>query len=672
VFKKEYLVSLKHKVWASALIALFCGGYAQAQQSTAKGNLADKSIEDLMNIEVTSASKKAEKLSGAPAAIFVITGDDIRRGGFSSIPDALRMAPGLHVSQQSAHVWIVAARGFSSLFNAEMLVLIDGRLVYAPAFGGVWWDVQDPPLEDIERIEVIRGPGGTLWGADAVNGVINIITKESSKTQGAQVATSAGADEGYAARARYGGKFGDNLTYRAYGTSNDWLPTVNANGAENYDAWGITQGGGRLDWHATQKDTITFDGQGYSGRTRDALTDFSPTAPPALLDFSSIMKGGHVLGRWRHKFNERSTTDVLGYCDWTFRSEHAFVESRNTCDVEFQNTYSLTARQTLTWGGAVLTTRGTEQYTFTTYFVPPLLPETTTSAFLQYDVDLVPDKLRVIAGSKFEHDSYTGFQYQPQIRAVWTPKPSHTLWAAVSRVVQTTTDADYSMRVQLEEVSNAPPTFLELVGNPDLKAVVAYAFESGYRYEWKQTFSLDAALYYNDYEGLVGSAAPGAPIINSSPFYIELPLLQVNLGSGQTHGVELYMKYTPIRRWTVSTGITELRGNSVAGLIVPAATNDPRQQLNVQSRFDLTRHVNFDAAYYYYDAIPFTLPPVNRVDVGLSSKPIRGFTFSAWGRNLQSERHQETAPFILPAGEIRRSVVFKLLWESNSDRATAR
>jgi iron complex outermembrane receptor protein len=184
-------------------------------------------IEDLMNVKVTSASKKAESLSAAPAAIFVITGDDIRRGGFSSVPDALRLAPGLHVAQQSAHVWIVAARGFSSIFNGRMLVLVDGRLVYTPLFGGVWWDVQDPPLEDIDRIEVIRGPGGTLWGANAVNGVINIITKESAKTQGALLSTFAGEDEGYAARLRYGGKVGDNLTYRIYGTSNDWLPSVN-------------------------------------------------------------------------------------------------------------------------------------------------------------------------------------------------------------------------------------------------------------------------------------------------------------------------------------------------------------------------------------------------------------------------------------------------------------
>ena len=229
--------------------ALSTGVAAQpSEQGSAKPvDLTSISIEDLVNIQVTSASKKAESLSTAPAAIFVITGEDIRRGGFSSVPDALRTVPGLYVVQQSSHVWLVTARGFSNEFNDKMLVLIDGRLVYSPTFGGVYWDVQDPPLEDIDRIEVIRGPGGTLWGANAVNGVINIITKEAAKTQGMLTASSAGVNEGYAARVRYGGKVGETFAYRIFGTSNDWLPTVDATGVQNYDAWSITQGGMRFD-----------------------------------------------------------------------------------------------------------------------------------------------------------------------------------------------------------------------------------------------------------------------------------------------------------------------------------------------------------------------------------------------------------------------------------------
>jgi len=631
-------------------------------------DLGNKSIEDLMNIEVTSASKKAESLSQAPAAIFVVTGEDIRRGGFSSIPDALRMVPGLHVAQQSSHVWLVSARGFSNLFNAKMLVLIDGRLAYTPTFGGVWWDVQDPPLEDIDRIEVIRGPGGALWGANAVNGVINIITKKAGKSQGALVTSSAGVNEGYMVRTRYGGKVGDRFAYRIYGTSNYWLPTLNASGAENSDTWNISQGGVRMDWSPSEKDTVTFDGQGYSGRIRDTTDLFRPTGPSTLVDSQSVIKGGHILGRWKHAFNSRSSTDMLGYCDWTARAITVWEEQRTICDIEFQHNYSLTDRQSLTWGGSIISTGLSSQTNFRFGISPPNRRTTTYSIFLQYDLVLVPDKFRLIAGSKFEHNDFTGFEYQPQMRAIWTPNKSHTVWAAISRAVRTPTLAETSGKLRVSQLSTAPLTFLDFIGNPASDSEVLHSYELGYRYEWRQEFSLDAALYYNGYDGLLGPTAPGNPVINPLPFFVDIPVTYTNAGGGQTHGLELYFSYIPIPRWTVSTGITELRGNSVSGLVVGATTNDPRHSVTFQSRLDLTQHINFDAGYYYSDAIPHTLPPVNRVDLGLSTKPINGFTFSVWGRNLQSSRHQEAAPFLLPAGEIRRSVVFKITWQSNADR----
>jgi iron complex outermembrane receptor protein len=394
-----------------------------AQQSGKHVALADRKtpqsmdliamrLEDLMNIKVTSASKKEENLFEAPAAVYVITGEDIRRGGFSSIPDALRTVPGLYVAQQSANIWIVAARGFAGTYNDKMLVLIDGRLVYSPTFGGVYWDVQDPPLEDIDRIEVIRGPGGTLWGANAVNGVINIITKDAAKTQGALVSTSAGVNEGYAARVRYGGKIGENFDYRIYGTSNDWLPTVDASGTENYDAWSISQGGARFDWQASDKETVAFDGQGYSGRVRAVAGIVTLVSmAPAPVNSSGVVKGGHVLGRWKHTFNDRSATEVLAYCDWSDRAEEYFSESRNLCDIQFQHNYSFAGRQSLTWGGSIMTTGQASASTFTLVVSPSQRRDTTYSGFLQYDIAVVPDKLRLIAGSKFEHNDYTGFEY---------------------------------------------------------------------------------------------------------------------------------------------------------------------------------------------------------------------------------------------------------------------
>jgi iron complex outermembrane recepter protein len=540
-------------------------------------DLTNTSIEDLMNMEVTSASKKSEAFLEAPAAIFVVTCEDIRRGGFSSVPDALRLVPGLRVAQQSSHVWLVSARGFSSLFNAKMLVLIDGRLAYTPTFGGVWWDVQDPPLEDIDRIEVIRGPGGTLWGANAVNGVINIITKETGKTQGALVASSAGVNEGYATRVRYGGTVGERFAYRIYGTGNYWLPSVNANGAERYDTWNIAQGGTRIDWAASEKDTITFDGQGYSGRIRESNEQFYPTPPTSVvLNSDSVVKGGHALGRWRHAFNKRSSTDLLGYCDWTTRTIGLWTEHRDLCDIEFEHNYSLSDRQSVNWGGAVMTTGLSSQPVFGFEVLPSYRRTITYSTFLQYELELVPDKFRVIGGSKFEHNDFTGFEYQPQIRAIWTPKKSHSVWAAVSRAVRTPSLAEISGKLRVSQLSTAPLTFLDFVYNPASHSEVLHSYELGYRYAWKQKFSLDAALYYNRYDGLLGPTTPGAPIINPAPFYIDVPLIYTNAGDGQTHGLELFLQYKPNRRWTLSTGITELRGNSVSGLVVAATAGDPR------------------------------------------------------------------------------------------------
>jgi len=353
---------------------------------------------------------------------------------------------------------------------------------------------------------------------------------------------------------------------------------------------------------------------------------------------------------------------VLGFCDWTDRVAVINTDYRNTCNVELQQNYAISARQALTMGGGILTTSDTWPPSFTIGLVPASQRDTTYSSFIQYDIFLVPDKLRLIAGSKFEHNGYTGFEYQPQIRAVWSPSPSNSLWAAYSRAVRTPAEIEQGLRDIESEVSSAPTTFVVIEGHPGVQSEILHASEFGYRFEWKKRFSADAAIYYNSYDRLAGLSA-GTPVINPSPLYVDLPLNVYNAGGGQTHGLELSLKYVPVRPWTVSAGITELRGTSVANAGYPAAAANPEHQLNVQSRFDLTRYLNLDAAYYYYDAIHDALPNVNRVDVGVSTRKIRGFIYSTWVRNLQQDRHVEAIPQTLLSGEIRRSAVFKLTWE---------
>ena len=665
------------RILAGAVIAgyLVCSSLVAAAQGTqnAPTDLSNASLEQLMQIEVTSASKKSETLSNAPAAIYVITGEAIRRGGFSSVPDALRMVPGLYVAQQSAHVWLVSARGFSNQFNYNMLVLVDGRVVYTPTFGGVYWDVQDPPLEDIDRIEVIRGPGGALWGANAVNGVINIITKSAAETQGPQASTSAGINEGYASRVHYGGAVGDAFHYRLYGTGNYWLPTGATAGGDSFDAWTISQGGVRFDWNLTAKDTLTFDGQGYSGRARDVAQIFTPTAPPSPADLVTVLKGGHVLARWKHEFNTHSSTDLLGYCDWTARVAALDSDFRDTCDVEFQQDFAISPRHSFIVGAGINTTGDDWPPTFTISMSSPHRRTTTFSGFVQYDFVLVPHTLRVIAGTKLEHNDYTGFEYQPQIRAVWTPDSSTTVWAAVSRAVGTPQRVDSDIVFRVAQLNPAPPplTFLRLDGSPQVLSSIVHAFELGYRYQWAPKFSVDAAIYYNHYSRLGGFVASGPPIVHVAPPFVDLPEVIQSIGRAQTHGLELSLNYVPIRRWTVSASITLLRGTSTSTSVLPAVASNPLQQYDLQSRFNLTRLLNFDSVWHHYDALRNQVPNLNRADVGVSTNPSHGFSFSIWGRNLQADHHSEAVSQTFLAGEIRRALVFKIVWEPHDQAPPA-
>jgi iron complex outermembrane recepter protein len=666
-------------------VTLFIANPARTQDKT---DVTGMSLEELMNIEVTSASKKAETLSQAAAAIFVITADDIRRGGFTSIPEALRMVPGLYVARINADWWSVSARGFSDYLNDKMLILIDGRSLYNPQFGGIDWDQYQIPMDQIERIEVIRGPGGTLWGANAVNGVINIVTKSAAETQGFAVDTSSGAEEGYTTSIRYGGNIGRQLSYRVYGKAEYWYPGLEPSGANAFDTWNMSQGGTRIDWTASKSDTITFDGRGYDGRVHDDSPFIAgPGAPQTTLLERFDVKGGDVLARWRHVFSERSSTDVLGYCQWGDRA-HVYEEQRNTCDLEFQHDYQFTPRHSLIWGASVLTTGSYKPPYFKTTYVPAGRRDTTVSGFAQYEVDIIPDRLRVIAGSKFEHNPFTGFEIQPQIRGVWALTKTHTLWGAVSRGVRVPTEFERDDVFQLAQVPGSVPTYLTLFGNPDLKSETLRAYEAGYRLDLSSYLSLDAEVFYNHYENLINVdllhiGAHGAPIVNSNPLYVEIPVPYQNLGPGQTHGAEIFARVKPISQWNLSLGVTELRGNTVnfGGSLNQPVANTPLHQFNVQSRLDLTRHLAFDSALYYYDGIPSDqgafvpsqdVPAHNRFDQGFSVHGISGLTFSVWGRDLTTDRHPENLPalFTTQGSYVRRSVVFSLMWDGKPKGST--
>ena len=296
----------KQALLGVTLLVLSVGGFAQQQ------DLSQLSLEDLMNTKVTSASKEPERLSGAPAAIYVLTAEDIRRGGFTTLPDALRMVPGLYVAQTNAHLWEVSARGFSDLSNNKMLVLVDGRSVYSQELGTVYWDTLDIPLENIERVEIIRGPGGTLWGANAVNGVINIISKNAQQTQGMMVSTSDSAEEGYSTTVRYGGQIGSNLAYSAFGRASYWEPFTSPSGSTPPDTFALPQAGLRADWTASSKDAVTLETGAYDGRQGSNI--FQTNTPTTY-----FLKGGHALVHWKRTISLRNSIETLTYRDWYAR-----------------------------------------------------------------------------------------------------------------------------------------------------------------------------------------------------------------------------------------------------------------------------------------------------------------------------------------------------------------
>jgi iron complex outermembrane receptor protein len=596
--------------------------------------------------------------------MFVLTAEDIRRGGFTSLPEALRVVPGLFVAKVNARFWTISARGFGDYLNNKMLVLIDGRSVYTPLFGGVMWDQYDIPLDSIERIEVIRGPGGTLWGANAINGVINIITKSADKTQGYRVNASAGIDDGAVADVRYGGHVGTRLSYRVYGKASYSEAGVNPDGSAAYDFWNLSRAGIRADMRLSVKDDLTFESEAYEGREQGDLPYFSaPGAPQGLLHSSFVIRGGHVLARWQRRLS-RGSTDLLAYCQWSDRLDFE-DEVRNDCQVEFQHDVTINSRGSLIWGAGANMNGNEVGETFTAHGTPSQQRTTTVSAFAQYEFSVIPRFLRVIGGSKFERDPYTGFAIQPQLRAVLTPNDSHTLWAAVSRAVRTPDQIEHSEEYKFAMVPAPVPTYLTSVGNPDLKAESVRAYEFGYRFNPSPRFSIDAALFYNHYENLVNvnladPAALGAPRIYPNPLYVEIPVLWRNLGNGQTHGAELYTTFRPSSRWLLATGLTELRGGapSVNSAVNAPQRNTPQHQFNFQSRTDLSAHLELDAALYHYNGIPGydfvgvpyqDVPTHNRLDAGLSWHRADGFSFSVWGRDLGSGRHWENRPPLFTA-----------------------
>jgi len=652
-------------------------------------DLMAMSLEELTSLQVTSISRKLQTVSESAAAVFVITREDIRRSGVTSIPEALRMAPGLSVARMDGSKWAVASRGFNGRFLNKMQVLIDGRSVYSPPFSNTFWDMQDTLLDDIERIEVTRGPGGTLWGANAVNGVINVITRNTRDTQGVLVKSGYGTEEEGFAALRYGGKSGDQAWYRGYVKYFNRGPLQDHGLGEANDDWNAFRGGFRLDATPGGRDEFTLQGEAFSGTAgqQDRLWVLNP-APGTIFDYmnhqvsDTRFGGGHLLARWQHQLADGGDFALQAYYDRSYRDEQVLMkEVWDVFDVDFQHRFFLGERHELLWGaGYRLITDDIEDGELIS-FDDGSRSDQLFSFFVQDEISLVPEKLRLLIGSKFEHNDYTGFEYQPNIRLVWTPDKRHTLWGAVSRAVRTPSRMENNADIFY---GIAPPDFifpgpwpkkLVVLGSEDFKAEKSLSYELGYRFRPIPRISFDTALFYSRYwdhrsgEFTSYTPQPDPPV----PHFV-ITQVEGNKLQAETYGLEVTADWHALSWWRLQGTYSLLKVNtwleSDSSDILSAMvleTSSPQQQASLRSSFDLGRDWELDLWLRYVDRISIYVAEADdyiSLDMRLAWRPSAGLELALVGQNLLEDSREEFhAEFGTVSTEVPRGFYLQATWQ---------
>ncbi|MEN8205390.1 MAG: TonB-dependent receptor [Pseudomonadota bacterium] len=635
-------------------------------------DLTDMSLEALMNIEVTSASKKPQKQSEAAAAIFVITNNDLRRWGVTNIPEALRRVPGIDVARIDANKWAITSRGFNSRFANKLLVLIDGRSVYTPLFAGVYWDSQDLVLEDVDRIEVIRGPGGTLWGANAVNGVINIITKSTADTQGDMVSVTAGNEVKGIGSVRHGGKFRNGADYRVYAKYNSYDEGYNPDGA--HDDWRTGQVGFRTDWVKTDRDDITLQGDYYRG-TAGQLVNIpaGPPAPPPTTIVPTVSdtdtNGGNLLFRWSHKLENASNFALQLYYDHVGLDGEVLFEDRDSFDTDFQHHFNWREEHDVVWGLHYRHISDDTDSNATFSLDPSSRSVNLYSTFIQDEVSL-RDDLRFTAGIKLEHNDFSGFEYQPNVRLAWAADENQTWWGSVSRAIRTPARGEHDVELRLvpPPPPNDPgrPVFAQ--GDSDYHSEDLVAYELGYRLNHNNIWSVDVAAFYNDYNKL----RTLDPVVDPGPPPVVLLPFDNNM-EGKTYGLEIAGQWQVRKGWRLNASYswldTQLRlvNDSTDTFSEGAEDASPVSKAAVWSALDFGDKLQFDAALRYVGDITVTGVNIDSyveadLRLGWEAKP--GLELSIIGQNLLNSRHAEYLPDFINTQTtgVERSIYGRVTW----------
>jgi len=650
---------------AALIILLVLAGlgnhsFAAPQGDQANGEpLKQLSLAELGNVAVTTTSKEPEEVWKTPAAVFVITQEDIRRSGATSIPEVLRLAPGVEVAQVDSDHWSVGIRGFGAALASKLLVLIDGRSVYTPLFAGVYWQAQATPLEDIERIEVIRGPGGTIWGANAVDGVINIITKSAKDTHGALASLGGGNVDQGTSSLRYGDSTGMGFNYRVYGMGFDRGAEFHPAGT-NFDEWRMAQGGFRTDWDRNARDTFTFQGDIYSEGAGEATT-YALYSPPSQVNAygTADLTGGNLIGRWKRVLNEGSDFQLQAYFDRTNHFEPEFGETRDTFDVDFLDHLTLPGQQNFLWGlGARVSPSNVIQLVPSIDFLPQHQTDLIYSGFVQDEIAFFNHQFSVTVGTKLEHNNYTGFEVQPSGRLLWNRTPRESLWGSVTRAVRTPSRLDTD--VELTDYAGT------------LSGLPAYLRVNGYRKLVTPHCYVDVALFYNNYNDLY-SFQVGAPFLEASPApaHAVIPLLTSNGIHGNTKGFEVSPDWKPVKGWELraSYSYLDMELENKASSNDPTSVagyegSSPRHEVVIQSFVNLPKKMDFDQTYRYASALPAqTVASYQTMDSRFGWHINPELELSVGGQNLLQPHFSQFGGD--PGGpvEVKRSVYAKLVWQ---------
>jgi len=638
--------------------------YSQTEKSMpTTRELKTMSMEELMEIEVTSVSKRPEKLSEVASSIQVLTGEEILKYGATNIPEALYLAGNLQVAQKGSHSWGISARGFNTDLANKMLVLMDGRTLYTPLFSGVFWDRQDYLLEDINQIEIISGPGGTLWGANAVNGVINISTKKADETQGLFVEGAAGNKLRTLGGIRYGGKITPDIYYRVYAKYGSRDGAVFPDSTDAHDSWTMTQGGFRIDAKISSGSRFTFHGDAYKNRA------------DLISGETSDVTGQNVMARWSYTFSDSSQMRLQTYYDHTdlglptapfvvndteLAPEGTFKDKLSTFDIELEHRFTIGHYNSVVWGLGYRFMHDDVTNSPALGFIPDMLNLDLFNVFIQDDISLAKH-LFLTLGTKLEHNDYTGFEWEPNGRIRWKFREDQIVWAAVSRAVRTPSRVD-------RHISQAsPPFFVLLTGNPNFKSETVTAIESGFRSLIGTSLTTTVSLFYNKYDRIRSTILDPVTIF---------PLIFENGLAGETYGFELSFTYQPTNWWQLFTSYNLLKedirvkNGQTDFNNTYNETADPGWQFLLRSSVELPWSVSIQAAFRWIDELPInnagklaTVPSYAELDGNITWQMTDKIELSVAGRNLLHEYHVE---YGVPGPElvgIERSVFGKITWQ---------